>query len=80
MKVELNNGQSGASYLSINIGHKAYQEVLRVYFCKDGGIIQLPNKEKGFKSIGVKCGARPKDEQCEYKEAKEIDGISLGDI
>ncbi len=78
MKVELNNGQSGAPYLSVNIGHKAYQEVLRVYFCKDGAIIKLPNQDK---SVGIEYGARGKNEQCYYeKNMPKKDGILLGEI
>ena len=80
MKVELNYGQSGAPYLSVNIRDGAYQETLGIYFCKDGAIIKLPTQEKPI-SMGIKYGARSKSEQCEYKEQEsKTDGIFLGNI
>lgn len=76
LKVKLNNGQSGAPYLSIiKETETTGEEALRVYFCKDGGIIQIDGR-----SVGCRNGARSKANQTSFEEAKAIDGIELGEI
>ncbi|MCH7535759.1 MAG: hypothetical protein IH948_08470 [Bacteroidetes bacterium] len=72
MEIKLNNGQSGGPYLSIDNDGK---EVLRAYFMKDGGIIQVNGM-----SVGCRNGSRAKENQTDFEEAKAIDGIELGKI
>jgi len=67
MKVMVNNGQTNP-YVDISTP----DEEVRIYFCRDGGII----KAKG-KSLGVYQGARFKQNQCEFEEAPEHDGIEI---
>ena len=68
MRVTLNNAQ-GVPYLEVVEGDK---EVVRVYFCKDGGLIKT-----GDKAIGTRLGCRPKASQDEYIDAEVSDGIRI---
>ena len=78
MKIKLNNGQSNPYVEVIND-----KEMVRIYFCKDGGIIQKCNlRHEGFvenvdRSVGCCLGCRPKVEQTHFEEAKEFDGIEI---
>ena len=67
MKVVLNNGQTNP-YVDIS----TTDEKVRVYFCRDGGIVQANGK-----SIGVCQGARFKRCQCFFEEAPEHDGVEI---
>lgn len=73
MEATLANGQ-GNPYVSITQG----DETIRVYFCKDGGIIQRwkPGCEDPV-SIGCRLGCRSKDGQTTYEEAAAHDGIPI---
>lgn len=74
MKIELDNAQ-GTPILCLRKGKR---ERLRVYFCRDGAIIQF-FKNRKLKSVGTRVG-RTKKDQAEFIDAEIRDGIILGDV
>ena len=72
-KLVLDNGQ-GVPKLQILVDNK---EFCRIYFCKDGGIIQTAAGAKINSAIGTKLGCRNKINQTKHEDAKLYDGIEI---